>query len=63
MSSTTTTSGVAVTTEPPSGASKLAELGFMPLVSFKNSDRVRLTSFRSISSTDAHLNAFWNRKD
>jgi type VI secretion system protein ImpC len=44
------------------GAAKLVDLGFMPLVSFKSSDRVRLTSFRSINAGDPHLQAFWNRR-
>lgn len=41
--------------------SNLAESGLMPIASFKNSDRVRLVQFRSISATQNGLKGSWTR--
>lgn len=42
-----------------SAADKLAEYGLMPLVSFKNMDRIRLVRFRAVSERDAELKGMW----
>lgn len=40
-------------------AEALGEYGLMPLVSFKNLDRVSLVRFRAVSSTDTELHGRW----
>lgn len=41
-------------------AEELAEYGIMPLVSFKNMDRIRLVRFRSISDSSPALKGRWS---
>lgn len=40
---------------------KLLENGLMPLISFKDSDRVRIASYRSAASPPASLGGRWNK--
>jgi type VI secretion system protein ImpC len=41
-------------------AEKILDKGLMPIVSFKDTDRVRLVRYQSIASPPTHLRGRWN---